>query len=76
MRVRRILELVHEQVVNPIVERQCKIRRRVLVAQCRTGRVNHLDEIDAAAFGEHHAQHGRCHAEYIQQCDQHRKFRV
>src|SRR6478672_4895969 len=52
LRLRSVLELVDEQVLDAPVEREQQLRRRVDAAERATGRETELDEVDASRVGE------------------------
>src|SRR5690606_29345111 len=54
--VRRVLELVDEDVPDPVVEREQQIRWRVVAAERFARRERDLDEIDDLALGEDDAK--------------------
>ena len=56
MRERRVLELVHQDVLHAVVEREQEIGRRLGRPQGAHGALRHLGEVDLAALAEYHLE--------------------
>ena len=66
----RILHLIHEQVLNTVIEGQCNIARLIDIAERLAGGDGHLNVICYATFAEQSAQLCHCQWQQIEQGQQ------